>query len=395
MMIASTSSSNSFHLQPDATGERRAEFLRACFLPIAATICAALPLFRHVGWVEFMSLAGVFLLTTGVALLQYRPAPASLTQTPQDVSSANDTLRVLLVAVLPVWQRHLHTVREQTEGAVSQLITSFSSMIDQFDAAGFGNVGWQTEAGHENAALGLMAMCERELGPVIGSLEQLIGSKDALLQSVRTLGAAVNEMTGMAEDVSLVAAHTNMLAINAAIEAARAGPAGRGFAVVAGEVRKLSVQSADSGKRIGKRVHEITDIAKQTLMTAAQAAESDKAALSGSGDVVQEVLDQVRMLGTATEKMRSQGQIIRRDVENLLVNLQYQDRVNQIIDVIQGDIARLIEQVAQRHAQIPSAKVWLADLSKNYTMDEERRSHGELTGVASTQRESEQDVTFF
>lgn len=396
MFIASNPAAANFRAEYGATFSSLNGRWRAWLVPVLASLFAALPLLHRVEWLEVASLVGVFSVTSAYAIYQSTMARTAHSAMLNMPSTSNARLNDLLEAVLPVWRRHLETVRQQTEGGVSQLISSFSSMVDQFDAAGFGSVGRQKEAGRENVTLNLMAMCERELGPVIGSLEKIIGNKDELLQSVRTLGAAVDEMTGMAEDVSLVAAHTNMLAINAAIEAARAGPAGRGFAVVAGEVRKLSVQSADSGKRIGKRVHEITDIAKETLLTASKAAETDKSALSDSGDVVQEVLDQVRMLGAATEKMRKEGQIIRRDVENLLVTLQYQDRVSQIIEVLAGDMDRL-RQVLMSAEALPSAEQWLVTLSGEYTMEEERNNHSntDMARSSPAQQKSEPEVTFF
>ena len=52
----------------------------------------------------------------------------------------SENLNILIAAVLPVWRRHVESVKSQTEGSVNQLITSFSSMVKQFDMAGFGGV---------------------------------------------------------------------------------------------------------------------------------------------------------------------------------------------------------------------------------------------------------------
>lgn len=71
--------------------------------------------------------------------------------------------------------------------------------------------------------------------------------------------ANINNMT---EVISSIAAQTNMLALNASIEAARAGDAGRGFAVVADEVRKLAEQSSEAAGRINDVVNKIKDEAR-------------------------------------------------------------------------------------------------------------------------------------
>lgn len=371
-----------------------------CIVPVLATLGASLPLFRNVGWLELTAVAAVLVCTGSAALLQARRDTALADAAVQADETGRGAQTILLLeAVLPVWNRHVGSVREQTEEAASQLVGSLASMIQQFEQAGFGGVSGNN-ADDSDITANLMHLCERELAPVIASLETVIGSKDALLKSIRTLSTAVEEMTGMAEDVSLVASQTNLLAINAAIEAARAGSTGRGFAVVASEVRKLSLNSAETGKRISVRVREIIGIAKATLITASRAAESDEKSLAGSGGVVQEVLDNVKKVGAIADLMQAQGLVIRRDVENLMVSLQYQDRISQILDVIANDINRLSHAVALTDSALPTPAAWLESLSATYTMDEQRTNH--VHAGSSVPRKTTrvappaaQEITFF
>ena len=298
---------------------------------------------------------------------------------------------------MPIWLRHLSSVKEQTEGSVNQLITSFSSMVKQFDMAGFGGVSGREQAGHEDMTISLLTLCERELGLVVNVLEKVIGSKDELLESVRNLSGVTKDLKEMAGEVTLIAAHTNLLAINAAIEAARAGSAGRGFAVVAGEVRKLSQLSAETGKRIAERVVQIGEMMQVTLEAAARAAEQDKKAIVASGDVVQDVLNHVRNLGASAERMRAQGVVIRHDVENLLITLQYQDRVSQILTVVDDDMRRMLETVANGGSFAPTPEEWMDHLGGSYTMDDQRMNHFAEPGVSAAKApvKPDDDVTFF
>ncbi len=364
--------------------------------PVLSGACAALPLIFNLGWWQWLAVAGVVAsaIWSATALAAAR-ADQQEQERLRQAKADSERLTTLIAAVLPVWLRHIQSVKDQTEGAVQELTSSFASVVQQFELAGFGAVTGHAATAGGDTAISLLTLCERELGPVVGSLEKIIGSKDELLASVRSLADATAELREMAAEVAVISAQTNLLALNAAIEAARAGTAGRGFAVVAGEVRKLSQQSAATAERISTRVNQITDIMRQTLDGASRAADHDKRAIAISGTVVQDVLDHVRELGSSAEAMRTQGTIIRQDVENLLVNMQFQDRVSQILAVIDGDIRRFGSSVDQGDA--PSPDQWLKQLGTQYTMDDERHNHqnGPAKRAKPARAAPVEEVTFF
>jgi len=316
-------------------------------------------------------------------------------------SSANtvNELRDLLTNVLPIWEAHVESVRTQSENSVNDLINSFASMVNELDKAGFEGVSNvdRHNTQKSDVTITLLQLCKKELAPLINSLSQMIESKDELLTCIRDLAKATSDMSSMAQDVGQIAAQTNLLAINAAIEAARVGAQGRGFAVVADEVRKLSQRSAETGKHMAERVNHISNVTKVALTTADRSAVQDKKILEISGDVVRDVLSHVQTLGDTAEQMRHHGNIIRTDVENLLVALQFQDRISQILQVVRDDMSKL-EQMAQdlHQTTIPSADVWVEGLKDTYTMEEELRRHDKSKSTASaTTNATESEITFF
>lgn len=329
---------------------------------------------------QWLSISGVGVLSGAaiwrlVAQVQASNAKLeeSINQVDEEAQYAKRELATLLQDVLPAWQFHVGIVKTQTEGAVLQLTSSFSSVLEQFDLAGIGggisHIGLDTTA---NNTIGLLDLCTRELQPVVMSLTTVIEGKDALLTNIRNLAKETLELQTMATEVRSIAAQTNLLALNAAIEAARAGESGRGFAVVAAEVRMLSQRSAETGKRIGERVGQIGAIMTQTLSTAEEATNHDQHAVSLSEKLVEHVLEHVQTLGASADSMHKHGLIVRGEVEKQLVAMQFQDRVSQILEGVHTNIEQMQQTLAQMETDpLPTSDDWLDALNKASNMKDQ------------------------
>jgi methyl-accepting chemotaxis protein len=277
------------------------------------------------------------------------------------------------------WTAHLGTAQTQMREATEQLLAGFMQILDQLDRIidSRGQGGTPTAASVDERAA-LLQKCENDLRGLLQNFQGFVQSRDEVMGSVRQLSGASQGLRDMAEDVAKLARQTNLLSLNAAIEAARAGPSGRGFAVVASEVRRLSAESGDTGRRIGERVGDFGNHMQAALAQAAQSTEHDTQVIHASEETINRVVEQVdsavSQLNERAAALSAHGESVKAQVEQLMVAFQFQDRVQQIMDQVGDSIRNAVARLAETlpTGQTPEAADWQALLSAGYTTDEQR-----------------------
>ncbi len=327
------------------------------------------------------------LILGAVALIAlYLASPAAISENTQIVEiiapPIHADLAPLMVDVLPQWQKNLSLARSQSQTAIDALAMRFTqinqSLTDTLNLAA---------GGSNNNVLNVIQKAEHGLGGIVTSLEQVLRDRETLLSEIEGLGQFNIELKKMATSVAEIAAQTNLLALNAAIEAARAGEAGRGFAVVADEVRKLSTQSGETGKHISSKVESINATIQGALASAKKLSHSEAQMIGDSKSVISDVIGtfhQVAIeLGKTIEQLTNESRAVENEVQDVLINLQFQDRVSQIMDHIERDIEKLAG-ILLCQQPLPDRQQWLNELQKTYTTNEQRQTHNGLKATAST-----------
>lgn len=286
--------------------------------------------------------------------------------------------------VLPVWKRSIEAARAQSEQSSNDLVERFASISQQLDTTLGASAGvTRLDPGTSDR---LLEQHQPEIDALLQSSRAALRLRDDMLVTLEALAAPVGELGRLAREVQSIARSTQMLALNASVEATRAGERGTGFAVVAHEVRQLAGQSRQVGASIAAHVGRLQESVSDLRSRArAESVDDEELALQAeerARQIVRALLGSLGEVGRASRELHDTGRQVQGDIEQIMIGLQSHDRFTQMLGSISEDIERLTRWIGgEQDPQADNPARWLERLEQSYTMEEMRSAHHAVTSV--------------
>jgi len=257
------------------------------------------------------------------------------------------------------------TADEQARGAVKQkqesetVATAMEEMTATVLEVAKNAAKASTGADEADEAAGTGAGRVRE---AVEGIHEVAGSTARLGQVLSALDSRAAEIGRIIGVINDIADQTNLLALNAAIEAARAGEAGRGFAVVADEVRKLAEKTMVATREVESSIREIQDGSRNAVASMEETESHVKAstvstqaagtALEAIRERIRGMVSEVTQIATAAEEQSAAAEEINRGIEDIAqLAAQAQDGSAQTAQATR-DLARLSQDLLELSGQL-------------------------------------------
>ena len=353
-------------------------------------------------WLADWRVAGLLLLSSLIVYLLKRPVSEQFTE-----SEDNSTEQQALTEVTELNRETLNSLQQQISqiaeenrqiaglisNAISKLTDSFQGMNQQTENEDrmLHSLIDEDEQGQNFGEF--IRETESVLVYLADTVLKTSQESQLVMEKLEAMNGNVDGVISLLDDVKDIASQTNLLALNAAIEAARAGEAGRGFAVVADEVRKLS-QKSDA---FSDEISDITMSVKTTLQDALKkvsdvvTADTDMArdCKTKVGDISARMLqlnDKTQQVINGTGQV---SQSIAGLVNQAVTSLQFEDmctqlsqHINKRLDTV-SELAGIIEALQQAQTQpdnLEQCRQMLADVKQ--------RAEGLQPKIAATEHKS-------
>jgi methyl-accepting chemotaxis protein len=225
---------------------------------------------------------------------------------------------------------HMATGAQQVAGQTGTVATAGEEMaMTSTEISNNCSTAAQGAQQANDRALAGAAVVEETVA-VMNRIAEQVRTTAKTMEGLGARGDQIGEIVGTIEDI---ADQTNLLALNAAIEAARAGEQGRGFAVVADEVRALAERTTRATREIGEMIKAIqheTKNAVTAMERGVKEVESGTIEAAKSGEALQEILDQINNVVAQVNQIAVAAE------EQTAITGEISSNIHQITQVVQG-----------------------------------------------------------
>ena len=238
--------------------------------------------------------------------------------------------------------------------SMSEDMVSFEKLADQ-----------STEAAHRVASIAQEG--GNSISGAVRQMEEIASSVASSTATIEKLAERSKDIGQFSETIANIAAQTNLLALNAAIEAARAGEHGRGFAVVADEVRKLAEGSAEAASKIAELINSIqvdTTKAVDSMAKWTEDVKSGKEVVNEAGTAFETIVNAVEGLTHNAETILDAARVSAGKANELVRTMDSLNKSSAEISDETGSVSAATEELSASMDEIANASRNLADLAQ-------------------------------